>query len=95
MPKTRALTKAQRQAQTEEAAGEAFLRKLNMIKAGVDAQTDEDFAEMIGVSYSRYRNIKRNPMSVHLYELIRIIALGATCGMTLHMDGTGLIDARA
>lgn len=95
MPKTRPLTKAQKVLQEEEAASEAFVRKLNMIKMGVSSHSDEDFADMIGVTFSRYRNIKRNPMSVRLSELMKILRLGETCGMVMQMDSHGQLNAKA
>lgn len=95
MPRTRPLTKEQRAHREEEAASEMFLRKLNMIKVGVGAQTDEDFAAMIGVTYPRYRGIKRNPMSVRIHELMKILSLGETCGMDMQMDSHGQLVAKA
>lgn len=94
MPKTRPLTKAQKARREDEAASEMFLRKLNMIKVGVGAQTDEDFAAMIGVTYPRYRGIKKKPLSVRIHELMKILSLAETCGMCMQMDSHGQLVAK-
>lgn len=95
MAKVRGLTQAQRERQEEADASKNILRKMNMIKVGVGAQTDEDFAAMIGVTYPRYRGIKRDPLSMRMRELKKVFDLGAQCGIMLQMDSTGLTDARA
>lgn len=95
MPKVKPLTKEQQERQAEEAASKIFIRKLNMIKFGVGAETDEDFAEMIGITYARYRNIKRNPMSVRIRELMKILSLSESCGMIMIMGADGQLEAKA
>ena len=95
MPKTRPLTKEQKAQREADAASEMFLRKLNMIKVGVGAENDEAFAAMIGISYARYRGIKRDPMKVYIHELMKILSLGETCGMIMQMDSHGQLVAKA
>ena len=50
---------------------------------------------MLGVTYARYRNIKRNPLSIRGNELRRFLAICESCGMAMHMSREGLIDAKA
>ena len=95
MPKVRPLTQAQRNKQEEASIAESMVKKFNMVKLAMDAPTDVVFASMLGVTYARYRNIKRNPLSIRGNELRRFLAICESCGMAMHMSREGLIDAKA
>lgn len=75
------LTEAQRLKQSEEALARRVMEEIEMLKCKSGYTRDDEFAHALGISYGRYRNIRRDPLSLHMRELHALNWMSEQAGM--------------
>ena len=85
--KAKAMAKRADEASAEE--GKKVLLSLKNLRNAAEIENDPDFAELIGVSFGRYRAIKKNPLTMTLEEVRRLCAIAGELGVQMYIAAGG------
>lgn len=85
MPRVPGLTQEQKIRQKERDDAARIVKSLTHLKTETGIRSDATFAEMLGMTYARYRKIKDNPMSLRLTEMRDIQRQADRFGISVYL----------